>query len=126
VNSEDRAALLNRLRSAEPLEKQIARRNAQIYVLLPLGAALVFSLLATALGDYTPTARVGGAVWIAVLSLIIAMPLVTSRVKKLARQRAIISDEWAGFQRVQWTGYTEGRSPHMLGRGFECLRKLES
>ncbi|MCC7207708.1 MAG: hypothetical protein IT323_10390 [Anaerolineae bacterium] len=77
----------------EPLEKRIARKSAQIYLPIALGAALVFFLLASAVGEYTATARIGGAVWIAVLSLIIAMPLVTSRVKKLARQRASISDE---------------------------------
>lgn len=77
----------------EPLEKRVARKSAQIYLPIALGAALVFFLLASAVGEYSTTARVGGAVWIAILGLIVAMPLVTSRVKKLERQRASITDE---------------------------------
>ena len=76
----------------EPLEKEIARRSALIYLSIAIGAALLF-LLAASLGDYPTVARVGGAVWVGLLSLIVAMPLVTSRVKKQARNKAFPAQE---------------------------------
>jgi hypothetical protein len=77
----------------EPLEKRIARKSAQIYLPISLGAALVFLLLASAVGEYSATARIGGAVWIAILGLIVSMPLITSRVKNLERRRVSLSEE---------------------------------
>jgi len=65
----------------EKIEKEIARRSALIYVPIATGAALLF-LLATLTGDYPPVARFGGMVWVGLLSLIVSMPIVTSRVKK--------------------------------------------
>lgn len=66
----------------ERVEKETARRSALIYLPLSAGAALIFWLAAGLIGEYPLVARVGGAVWVWVLSLIVSMPLVTSRVKK--------------------------------------------
>jgi O-antigen/teichoic acid export membrane protein len=69
-------------------EKQAARQSALIYVPLSLGMALLFFLVAGLAGGYPPVARVGGAVWVWLLSMIVSMPLVTSRVKKHSRGKA--------------------------------------
>lgn len=69
----------------EQIEKEVARKSALIYIPISAGAALLF-LLATAFsGSYPLVARIGGAVWVGLLSLIVSMPLVISRVKKQAR-----------------------------------------
>ncbi|KTB47912.1 hypothetical protein [Dehalogenimonas alkenigignens] len=52
-----------------------------IYTSLSLIASALF-LLATLGGEYTTVERIGGAVWVFMLSMIILMPLVTSSVKK--------------------------------------------
>ncbi|MEL7562983.1 hypothetical protein [Dehalogenimonas sp. 4OHTPN] len=52
-----------------------------IYTGLSLIAAALF-LLATLFGEYTAVERIGGAVWVFMLSMIILMPAVTSAVKK--------------------------------------------
>ena len=70
----------------EQIEKQVARRSAMIYLPLALGIAGLY-LVAASLGDYPPVAKLGGTVWVGLLSLIVTMPLVTARVKKqLLRQ----------------------------------------
>ena len=69
----------------EQVDSQVARRSALIYVPLSLGSALLFWLLATLLGSFPTVAQFGGAVWVGLLVLIITMPVVTSRVKKMAR-----------------------------------------
>ena len=66
----------------EQMEKQVARRSAIIYLPLVLSIAALFLLAASLIGDYPPVARLGGTVWVGLLSLIVAMPLVTARVKK--------------------------------------------
>ena len=66
----------------EQVEKEVAQRSILIYLPISIGAALLF-LLATALsGDYPIMTRVGGTVWVGLLSLIVSMPIVISRVKK--------------------------------------------
>ncbi len=72
----------------EQVEADVARKSAMIYLPISFGAALVFLLAASLLGDYPVVAKVGGSVWIALLSLIVSMPIVTSRVKKQLRGRA--------------------------------------
>ncbi len=72
----------------EPVEKTVARRSALLYLPIAIGAALLF-LLAASLGDYPAVARIGGAVWVGLLSLIVAMPLVTSHVKKVVAKRPL-------------------------------------
>ena len=63
-------------------EKEVAQKSALIYIPISLGAALLFLLAATLTGNYPLVARVGGMVWVALLSLIVSMPIVISRVKK--------------------------------------------
>jgi cation transport ATPase len=65
----------------EQVEQAVARKSAQIYISLSMGAAVLFFLLASITGDYTDVARFGGAFWVGLLTLIIAMPIVTSQVK---------------------------------------------
>ena len=66
----------------EQVEKEVARKSAMIYLPISIGSALLF-LLATAFsGDYPLMARVGGMVWVGLLTLIVSMPIVISRVKK--------------------------------------------
>lgn len=69
----------------EQFEQAVARRSALIYLPISLSAAVVFLVAASVLGDYPTVARIGGTVWITILSLIISMPLVTARVKKQLR-----------------------------------------
>ena len=74
----------------EQFEKAVARRSALIYLPISLGAAMLFLLAASMLGDYPSVAKIGGTVWITVLSLIISMPLVTARVKKQLREKTSV------------------------------------
>lgn len=69
----------------EQVEKQVAQKSALIYIPLSLGSALLFLLLSTFTGNYPLVARVGGTVWVALLSLIVSMPIVISKVKKDSR-----------------------------------------
>ena len=66
----------------EITEKEVARRSAWIYLPISLGAALLFFLAAGLSDDLTAVARIGGATWVGLLSLIVSMPIVTARVKK--------------------------------------------
>lgn len=70
----------------ERVDQGIARRSARIYVPISVAAALLFLIAASVTGDYPTVARLGGAVWVGVLSLIVSMPLVTARLKRNARQ----------------------------------------
>ena len=69
----------------EQLNTQVARRSAAIYLPISIGAAILFFALASLVGDYSAVARVGGAVWVGLLSLIVTMPVVISRVKQRVR-----------------------------------------
>lgn len=66
----------------EQVEKDVARRSALIYLPISLGIALLFLVTASLVGGYPLVARIGGTVWVGLLSLIVSMPLVISRVKK--------------------------------------------
>jgi cation transport ATPase len=66
----------------EQVEKQVAQKSALIYIPISLGLALLFFLASTFTGNYPIVARLGGTVWVALLSLIVSMPMVISRVKK--------------------------------------------
>ena len=68
----------------EQVNRAIARRSALIYLPLSFAVALLF-LLAAMLGGYPVVARIGGTVWVCVLSLIVTMPIVTTRVKQRMR-----------------------------------------
>jgi len=69
------------------IERQIARRSALIYLPIAFGAALLF-FLAASLGNYLTVARLGGTVWVGLLSLIVSMPVVTDRVKRRVNRRS--------------------------------------
>jgi len=70
----------------ETVDRVVARRSAKRYLPLSMGAGLLFYLAATFTGDHTLVARIGGAGWVALLSLIVSMPIVTSRVKRALRR----------------------------------------
>jgi hypothetical protein len=61
--------------------KKIDVISALIYTGIPAIISGIF-LLATLTGHYTVVERIGGAVWVFLLSMIILMPLVIPRVKK--------------------------------------------
>ena len=69
----------------EQVEKQVAQKSALIYIPISLGSALLFLLISSFTGDYPMVARVGGTIWVALLSLIVSMPIVISKVKKDSR-----------------------------------------
>ncbi len=73
--------------------ERIARQSALIYLPIALGAALLFFLAAGWSGSYALVIRLGGAAWVGLLTLIIAMPLVTSRVKKQGQRNVEIQEE---------------------------------
>lgn len=66
----------------EQVTRELAGRSARIYLPLSLGAALLFLLAASLTGDYTLVARIGGAFWVGLLTLIVTTPLVTTWVKE--------------------------------------------
>lgn len=66
----------------EMIEKEVAQKSVLIYLPISIGAALLFLLAATLTGDYPLIARIGGTIWVGLLSLIVSMPIVISRVKK--------------------------------------------
>jgi hypothetical protein len=66
----------------EQVEKEVARKSALIYLPISIGVALLFLLAASLFGDYPLVAKIGGTVWVGLLSLIVSMPIITSRVKK--------------------------------------------
>jgi len=70
----------------EQVESEVARRSAFIYLPISAGTALAFLLAANLIGNYPLVAKIGGMVWVAILSLIVSMPIVTSRVKRKVRE----------------------------------------
>ncbi|MBI2912701.1 MAG: hypothetical protein HYY03_02135 [Chloroflexi bacterium] len=58
-------------------ESHAGRLSAAIYTTVSLAAATAFLLVTLLTGDYTWVARLGGAAWIFLLSMIILMPTVT-------------------------------------------------
>jgi hypothetical protein len=71
----------------EQVEKQVAQKSALIYIPISLGSALLFLFVSTFIGDYPIVARIGGTVWVGLLSLIVSMPVVISKVKKSSQTR---------------------------------------
>lgn len=61
--------------------KTVGTVSALVYTGVSLLAAAVF-LLVTLSGTYTVVERIGGTLWVFILSMIILMPLVTPMVKK--------------------------------------------
>lgn len=70
----------------EHVEKEVAQRSMLIYLPISAGAALIFLLTTAIIGNYPLVARIGGTVWVGLLSLIVSMPIVISRVKKRFRK----------------------------------------
>lgn len=66
----------------EQVEQAVAQKSALIYLPVSIGSAALFFLIATFIGDYSLVARMGGTLWVGMLSLIVSMPIVISRVKK--------------------------------------------
>ncbi|MBE7555592.1 MAG: hypothetical protein HS126_31465 [Anaerolineales bacterium] len=71
----------------EQVEQEVARKSAFIYLPITLGAVLLF-WLAASLGDCPLVARIGGTIWVWLLTLIVMMPLVTARVKRQVRKNS--------------------------------------
>jgi hypothetical protein len=65
-----------------PTTHRAAIISATIYAGVSLTAAGAFLLVTVLTGDYGWVARLGGAVWVFVLSMIILMPVVIPRVKR--------------------------------------------
>ncbi len=63
------------------------RVSAALYTGASLLAAGVFFLITVATGDYSWVARVGGAIWVFGLSMIITMPTVTPWLRSRAAER---------------------------------------
>ena len=70
----------------DQIEKEVAQKSALIYLPFSIGAALLFLLAATLTGNYPLVARIGGTVWVGTLSLIVSMPVVISRIKKITKR----------------------------------------
>ncbi len=68
----------------EQAERGIAQRSAITYTAVSLTIALLF-LVAASLTGYNAVARFGGAIWVFMLSMIVTMPVITSRFKATAR-----------------------------------------
>ena len=68
----------------EQVEKAVVRKSVLIYLPISIGAALLF-FVAASVGNYPTVARIGGMVWVGLLSLVVSMPIVISRVKKQMR-----------------------------------------
>jgi len=62
-------------------DRKIARTSAAIYAVISFITAALFLTVATTL-HYNDIARMGGAVWVLLLSFIITMPIVTTQVKR--------------------------------------------
>ncbi len=62
-------------------DRQIAKTSASIYTAISVTVAVLFLTIATTL-KYNDVARIGGAVWVLLLSFIITMPIVTAQAKK--------------------------------------------
>ncbi|MEK7326796.1 MAG: hypothetical protein AAB217_16250 [Chloroflexota bacterium] len=69
----------------DQVEKEAAHKSALIYLPIAFGTALLFLLAASLGGDYPLVAKIGGMVWVGLLSLIVSMPIVTARVKRQMR-----------------------------------------
>ncbi|MHB0965664.1 MAG: hypothetical protein ACYC36_04340 [Bellilinea sp.] len=66
----------------ENLEKEIARKSAIVYLTITAIMALLFFVITGLMGTYPMVARIGGVMWISLLTLIVSMPLVISYKKK--------------------------------------------
>lgn len=64
-------------------EAKAARQSAVIYTSISLGIVFLFLLFTYTNGvSYTAVARIGGAIWVFILSMIVTMPIVIPKVKE--------------------------------------------
>jgi len=76
------------------------RISALIYTAIALTVAGLFLAATTFRGDYTWVARLGGAGWVFLLSMIVLMPTVTPWIKtRLMRARPDVQDRSAAGPR---------------------------
>jgi uncharacterized membrane protein YdjX (TVP38/TMEM64 family) len=68
--------------------QRVGLTSALIYTPISLFVAGIFFGI-TVIGDYTWVARIGGSIWVFLLSMIISMPLITSTVKKNRSKSAV-------------------------------------
>jgi hypothetical protein len=66
----------------DQMEMQVSHQSVMIYLPVSMGIALAFLLAASLVGNYPLVAKIGGSVWVGLLSLIVSMPIVTSYVKR--------------------------------------------
>ncbi len=64
------------------IDRKIARTSVVVYTAISITASVLFFIAATLAGRYTDVARIGGAIWVLLLTFIVTMPIVTSQVKK--------------------------------------------
>ncbi|MBC2722941.1 hypothetical protein [Desulfosporosinus sp.] len=65
------------------LEAKAARQASVVYTVLSLAITLIFLGITWVDGNtYTAVARIGGMVWVFILSMIVFMPIVIPIVKK--------------------------------------------
>ncbi len=67
-------------------EEQAGRISTAICAFLALAGSAAFFAYTTWKGGYTLVARVGGAVWIFTLMMIVLLPLVMPRIKERMRR----------------------------------------
>lgn len=67
----------------QDLKVKVTSQAALIYSSISLVLAFLFLLVTFLTGEnYTPVARIGGMVWVFILSMIITMPIIISAVNK--------------------------------------------
>ncbi|WP_406676797.1 hypothetical protein [Moorella sp. ACPs] len=67
----------------QDLEAKAARQAAIIYTGISLALALLFLVITFLDGRaYTAVARIGGTIWVFILTMIITMPIIIPYVKK--------------------------------------------
>lgn len=65
------------------LETKAAKQAAVIYTIVSLVITLIFLLITYIDGKtYTAVARIGGMIWVFILSMIVAMPIVIPAMKR--------------------------------------------
>ena len=65
------------------LEAKAARLSLVVYTALSLAITLIFLVITLVNGNsYTAVARIGGMIWVFILSMIVFMPIVIPAVKK--------------------------------------------
>ncbi|MDA8221766.1 hypothetical protein [Desulfosporosinus sp.] len=65
------------------LEAKAARQASVVYTVFSLAITLIFLVITWVNGNtYTAVARIGGMVWVFILSMIVFMPIVIPIVKK--------------------------------------------